>query len=273
MGDKVILVLVDGLGLRVALTHFGYMEGLVAAGAARRWHMRACLPSMSRPLYATVLTGVVPHEHGITTNDDSRALSHPSVFSEARQAGRRTAAAAHSWVSELCNRTPYHAPRDCEVDDEALPIQHGRFYESDDYPDSELFAKATMLAERRAPDVLLLHPMGVDSIGHLHGGESPQYHATATGIDTLLARHAPGWRNAGYDVVVTADHGMDAHGHHGGTLDIHLDVPFYWAPAKPENGFCGGVDDHVACQTAVAPTVLRLLGLAVSSSMPTAPLA
>jgi hypothetical protein len=34
------------------------------------------------------------------------------------------------------------------VDDPALPIQHGRFYISDDYPDMEVFAAAGMLVRR-----------------------------------------------------------------------------------------------------------------------------
>ena len=40
---------------------------------------------------------------------------------------------------------------DREVDDHALPIQHGRFYTQDDYPDLELFHTTAMLVRRRSP--------------------------------------------------------------------------------------------------------------------------
>ena len=172
MKNRAILVLMDGLGYDTAIERLGYMEGLVRHGQARRWRMRAALPSLSRPCYETVHTGVAPHDHGITSNDLVRTSSQQSIFHVVRAAGGTTAAAAFSWFSELYNRAPYDPVSDVEIDDQAQTIQHGRFYTHADYPDYELFLRAAVLATRFRPDFMLVHPMGADTIGHRHGGKS-----------------------------------------------------------------------------------------------------
>lgn len=267
MEQRAILVLVDGLGYETAIGRLGYMEGLVSHGAARRWRMRAALPSLSRPCYETVHTGLTPHEHGITGNDMVRRSGQQSIFDVVRAAGGTTGAAAFSWFSELYNHAPYDAVAHVEVNDPALAIQHGRFYTHGDFPDYELFLRAAVLTERYRPDFLLVHPMGADTVGHRHGGRSSQYANQALEIDKQLAVHLPRWRQQGYTVFVTADHGMDEHGNHGGAIDIHTLVPFYHVGHAE-----GGIAPEDAPQTAVAPTVLKAMGLTPPPAMRTAAL-
>lgn len=257
MKNKVILVLLDGLGYDMAVREMGFMEGAVAKGAARRWKMEVGLPSLSRPLYETIHTGLPPYDHGVTSNKVVRLSQHENVFTLARQAGRRTAAAAYSWFSELYNHVPYDPVMDKEVDDENRAIQHGRFFTEDDFPDVELFRQADMLMKRFEPDYLLLHPMGCDFKGHVFGGQSPQYRRQAGQADDLLAVHAPAWLEAGYHVLVTADHGMDEIGTHGGTREEVMNVAFYHLHGEER----APQDEEKTCQLSVAPTILHLLGL------------
>lgn len=263
MANKVILVLLDGLGYETAVREMGFLEGAVIKGAARRWKMRVGLPSLSRPLYETIHTGLVPYDHGVTSNAIRRNSRCENVFSIARNAGRRTAAAAYSWFAELYNPGPYDPVLDREIDDEEALIQHGRFYTEDDFPDTELFHQGDMLVRRFAPDYLLIHPMGCDYKGHVFGGESAQYRRQAGKADDLLAIHAPAWLAAGYQVLVTADHGMDEIGTHGGTRDEVMHVAFYHL----HGGDTGPLPEAEACQLSVAPTVLALMGLPVPAAM------
>ncbi|HLI13816.1 MAG TPA: alkaline phosphatase family protein [Alphaproteobacteria bacterium] len=259
---RVILLLIDGLGYETAVRHCGYLEGLVQAGAARRWRMRTALPSLSRPLYETVLTGLAPHDHGVTSNDVCRLSRVDHVFGVARRHGRRTGAAAYAWISELYNRAPFDPRRDIECDDEAKPIQHGRFYLHESYPDRDLLYQAAALIDRRRPDFMLIHPMGCDMIGHKFGSDSPEYRTQASKLDSLLAALIPDWRADGYDVLVTADHGMNADGYHGGTLDDVCRVAFYHI-GHPEGGSVG----QEVSQLSVAPTILTLMGLPIPDAM------
>ncbi|WP_462327114.1 alkaline phosphatase family protein [Desulfobaculum sp.] len=227
MSHTVILVLVDGLSAKVAHACMGYLQAIVNAGHAQSYTLTCELPSLSRPLYECILTGVPPIVSGIVDNGVVRRSRHDSIFSLATGAGRTTAAAAYHWVSELYNRAPYDPTRDRYTDDPALPIQHGIFYNVDHYPDCHLFADAQHLLARHAPDLLFLHPMNVDDAGHTHGGDGDGYRAAARRMDSLLSRYVPQWQDAGHQVIITSDHGMAPDRMHGGTTDDERRVPLY----------------------------------------------
>lgn len=225
--QKVILVVIDGLSWQVARDCTGYLSGLTEAGMASRYTLRCELPSLSRPLYECILTGVPPVISGITHNQYTRPSSQTSIFHLARKAGLTTAAAAYHWVSELYNRGPYDAIRDRFTDDPSLTIQHGVFYHQDHYPDDHLLLDGEMLRRRFDPDFLLIHPMNVDDAGHHFGGESAEYRNSARRIDNLLSMFIPEWMAEGYQILVTSDHGMNEDRSHGGTLDSEQEVPLW----------------------------------------------
>ncbi|MHA7001578.1 alkaline phosphatase family protein [Aeromonas schubertii] len=255
MRHKVILVLVDGLSARVA-HGMGYLAALVAAGQGSHHRLACELPSLSRPLYECLLTGANPVQSGITHNGVSRLSTQTSLFHLATRQGRRTAAAAYHWVSELYNVSPWQVHHRV-TDDEGLPIQHGLFYWDDGYPDSHLLADAEALRARHDPDFLLVHPMGVDDAGHRFGLGSPEYRNSARRMDVLLAAVLPHWLAAGYQVVVTADHGMNEDGSHGGTLDDERQVPL-WLLGE---AFDHGATAQAIPQTALCGLLADLMGL------------
>ncbi|MDW6004169.1 alkaline phosphatase family protein [Vibrio mangrovi] len=227
MSNKVILVVLDGLNHSVARQCLGYLNGLIESQQATLYPITCELPSLSRPLYECLLTGVRPVESGIVHNYINRCSEHESVFSLARQQGRKTAAAAYHWVSELYNRSPYHPVEDRFTDDPALNIQHGLFYHWDHYPDEALFLDGEHLRRRYDPDFLLIHPMNIDDSGHQYGLDSPQYRNTARKADMILSDFLPQWIAAGYQILITSDHGMNNDGSHGGTLAEEREVPLF----------------------------------------------
>lgn len=58
----------------------GYLGGMVEAGRGLHTTLNAALPSISRPLYECILTGVPPVVSGITHNGVSRLSLHDSIF-------------------------------------------------------------------------------------------------------------------------------------------------------------------------------------------------
>ena len=95
MSEKVILVVLDGLSYSVAHHCMGYLNGLIKANSATLYQLECELPSMSRPLYECILTGVPPVKSGIVNNQIVRLSHFESLFSLARQAEKTTAAAAY----------------------------------------------------------------------------------------------------------------------------------------------------------------------------------
>lgn len=88
--SKTIFVLLDACGYEIATEYLGYLEHMADYGLAAKYRVRGELPSMSRPMYETLLTGVPSHVHGITCNEVVRRSSQENIFSMCKKAGLTT---------------------------------------------------------------------------------------------------------------------------------------------------------------------------------------
>lgn len=231
---KLVLLLADGLRADTARDYMGYLQALNEAGRAQWRSLRCELPSLSRPLYATVITGKRPLEHGVLGNHQRGQGCGETLFHSLAAAGRSSCVAAYDWFFELLAGEVF----DPLVHRHAVPpdlnISGAAWYYEDEYPDSHLLADAEHLRNEHQPDFMLIHPMGPDHAGHQHGADSPLYALSARKLDMLLAHVVPRWHAAGYDLIVTSDHGMNADHMHGGPLTVERDVPLIWLPAEAD---------------------------------------
>jgi predicted AlkP superfamily pyrophosphatase or phosphodiesterase len=254
--SKVILVVSDALRYDVAMTNMGFLGHLVETRQATMYKIIGELPSMSRPMYETIHTGVASSEHGIVANSIVRRSKMSNVFQSVTSSGKVTAAASYYWFSELYNRAPFDWIEDKEVDDENLPIQHGRFYKLDEYPDAELFTTAALLVRRFSPDYLLIHPSGMDYHGETYGSDSSEYRNQAIRQDAMLAPLLMEWKENGYTILITGDHGINQDGGHGGTTPEQREVPLFII--QPDSQGKGNTNEIVS-HMQIAPTVLKVL--------------
>lgn len=274
LSSKLLLIIIDGVPVRNFRRYFGNLEGWVKNGDARVWTMRSVLPSISGPCYASIHTGVPPQEHGVLANEIRFRVSQPDIFSEVSKAGGKTGAVTHSYWSEFFNRHPFDYVRDLEYDEPDSPITHGRFHTMTGYghdnqmtpSDVDLFATLTMLGERFGIDYGILHTCTLDSMGHRFGHDCVQMDNACLHMDGMLAAFLPRWLKNGYEVIVTADHGQTDRGTHGGHEDLQQDVSFYYfGPAK------GPKPDTLLDQLALAPTILKRLGVKIPPTMKAKP--
>ena len=119
------------------------------------------------------------------------------------------AAAAYGWMYELyCSGNVFDVHKDRYALESNGSIMHGIYYCEDQYPDSHVYTDAEFLRVQYCPDFLVIHPMNVDYAGHKFGAASAEYaHAGNMTVDQI-AQLYEGWIADGYDLVVTADHGM-----------------------------------------------------------------
>jgi predicted AlkP superfamily pyrophosphatase or phosphodiesterase len=225
--NKAILVIVDAMRDDAASLHLGFIEGLVRDGHGIRRPMTTILPSSSRPCYEAIVTGTAPLENGIYCNAIVRTSRMTSLFDVIFQQGGRSAAIGYWFFSQLYRHVPYDPALDCECDDENHPIAHGRFYQADQLPDSHLICQAENLRLRFHPDFILLHLNYTDVVGHGFGAASKQYGDNLLNIDMWLSRYIMLWREDGYTVFITGDHGTSDLGSHGGTAPELTTVPCY----------------------------------------------
>lgn len=252
---KVILVVLDGLNADVAENNMGFLSAMCQEKLGRYYRLQCELPSMSRPLYECILTGVKPVKSGIVHNGVTRLSHEKSIFHYAKQAGLKTAAAAYHWVSELYNVSPFVAHLHRHTANEDLPIQYGHFYYEDHYPDSHLFDDAEHLRLTYSPDFLLVHPMNIDDAGHRAGLDSMKYRNSARQADTLLSYCLQDWLADGYQVLVTADHGMNNDQSHGGILPEERAVPLFVF------GSAFSMADATVAQTELCGTMAEILAV------------
>ncbi|MDE2083020.1 MAG: alkaline phosphatase family protein [Burkholderiales bacterium] len=227
--SRIVVVVADGLRADVAAQAMGYVAALLEAGQARATRHDSGLPSLSRPLYATLLTGRWPLAHGILSNQQVQACG-ATLFDDAHAAGLRSAIVAYHWFCELLGGPAFAPLSDRRRLPEGRGIVAASWYFEDDYPDSHVIADAEALRLAHEPDLLFVHPMGPDDRGHRFGGESDEYRMVARRLDMLLALAVPRWHGAGYDVLLTSDHGMGRDRMHGGTGEAERSVPLVWMP-------------------------------------------
>ncbi|MGA9254854.1 MAG: alkaline phosphatase family protein [Roseobacter sp.] len=271
MNKKLLLIVLDGVPYRNFRRLFGNLEAWVDSGDARVWTHKSVLPSTSASCYASIHTGVPPVEHGCTGNGNVFRISQPDIFSQVRQAGGTTGAVAHSFWSEFFNRAPFDMVRDIEYDEpESNTINHGRFHTMTGYglvnqmtpSDIDLFATLTRLCARFELSYGMLHTCTLDSMGHRFFHDCQEMDHACFVMDEMLAPSISRWRAMGYEIIVTADHGQDTRGHHGGRDAAQQETAlYYFGPAEgPEPG-------TVIDQLQLAPTILSRLGAPIADTM------
>ena len=115
--NRVILVLLDGLNYKNS-DCMGYMTALEREGKAKFAKVLSEMPSLSKPLYETILTGKKPVEHGVLTNEIPVMSKEKNIFSLCREIGLTTGASGYYWLSELYNSAPFDKLRDTNTHDE-----------------------------------------------------------------------------------------------------------------------------------------------------------
>lgn len=268
---KLLLIILDGVPYANWRRYFGNLEGWVQSGEARLWKMRAVLPSTSATCYASIHTGVSPQVHKVTSNETIFRIDMPDIFSEVTKAGGLTGAVTHSFWSEFFNRHPFDYVRDIEYDEPGeSPISHGRFHTMTGYghanqmtpSDVDLFATLTRLCLVKGIDYGILHTCTLDSMGHRFGHDVVEMDHACAVMDAMLAPFIPQWLEAGYEVMVTADHGQSLRGHHGGTGEDQQDFALYYF------GEGKGPEANVLLdQLQLAPTILSRMGVDIPDSM------
>ncbi|MEM7005939.1 MAG: alkaline phosphatase family protein [Pseudomonadota bacterium] len=268
--NKVCLILIDGLRDDTARAACKNLMSAVDTGEARLWTMRACLPTISAPLYESIHTGIAPAEHGLKDNEGIRPSTDPSVFSVVKAAGGQCGIVGHSYFHTLFGGSEFDPFEHIEVNDTDATIAYSRYYSMDGYDtdnsvqpaEIDLCAQTWTIASQYAPQYLLLHTSSCDTLGHAHTGLGKGYFRQAEKVDSAICQLIPRLLELGYEVLVTSDHGMDEVGDHGGDAECLRNVPFIAFSNKLRAKSLEVLD-----QRSLAPTILALAGVAIPQSM------
>ncbi len=252
----VIIIGVDGLspdGVMRAETPT--LRNMMANGS---WslHARGVMPTTSGANWASILDGVGPEQHGVTSNDwqvgefnfptsvTGSGGFFPSIF--------QILTDQHPvWVVGSI----YHWKGFGNLYDH-------RFVDYDVHGESadETAELARAYIQEKRPNFLFVHFDDVDHAGHEYGHGTPQYYDSVAKIDTLIAGIRQATTEAGIAddtvILITSDHGGVGKGHGGETL-AELEIPWIAYGA----GINRGVELDLPINTFDTPaTVAWLLG-------------
>lgn len=233
---QTVVVVIDGLGYLEAQT-MRSTALLAARGQCRTTDVGN--PSLSRPVYAVISTGLEADRSGVHFNDDPSPLAAQSVWELARAAGLSVSVTSElTWWRELF---PAGFDEQVLVDPEENPYLRS--------PPAQL---------------RLIHPLHVDHAGHDAGAASPAYRAAVERDDHELTQFITDHIDFSQDlIIVTADHGHSLGGGHGGRQDRVAHVLTCYAG----RGVLHTPTQGALESTAIGPSLALLLGLPFPADM------
>lgn len=201
------VVLIDGLSARAASTLRAW-QALCARGVAVM--VDVGFPTVSLPVEVTLWSGLTQQQTGIVNNHDEGPLDPPLRGIPSQVPDSWVVAENHGWIVRSLGfaRTEPAADVTDHPQDAAAKARRAAWQAA-----WRAHATAAVASPAR---LAFVHILAVDSAGHAHGGDSPEYRAAAQAadeiVDTLVAA-APSAR-----WFLLSDHGHlgGPRGGHGG---------------------------------------------------------
>lgn len=235
LSRRVVLFVIDGLGEDHS-RQLPSLDELRRRGAAVV--AESHLPSLSRPNYVSLLTGVPPRWSGVRTNDYAWEVPLDSLLLRVHKSARQTAFVTD--VSPGFGR-----------------MFAGQLSEATAAPWRGGLASATLRALERGFPFVVIIAGAVDDAGHKRGAASPEYRRAALDVDRQLGELVAALDLSRDTLLVTSDHGHTASGGHGGDEPEVMRVPLVLAGA----GVRPGATLDGARLIDLAPTAAALLGI------------
>ncbi|XP_075208747.1 GPI ethanolamine phosphate transferase 2, catalytic subunit isoform X3 [Anomaloglossus baeobatrachus] len=281
---RVVILLIDALRQdfvfgAVGKEHMPYTTQLIEKGSSLSFIANAAAPTVTMPRIKALMTGSIPGFVDIVMNLNSPELLEDNLIWQAKQAGKRIVFYGDdTWIKlfpkhfvEFDGTTSFFVSDFTEVDDNVT--RH-----LDD------------VLKRSDWELLILHYLGLDHIGHLTGPHSHLIGPKLYEMDLVLKKiHSSllskgkilkWWQSEDNPInqiqdedpsfpsliVVCGDHGMSEAGSHGGSSDEELQTPLLLISSAFHNKAGTFEEPEMIQQTNLAPTLALGLGLPISMS-------
>ncbi|XP_051890500.1 GPI ethanolamine phosphate transferase 2 isoform X9 [Pristis pectinata] len=220
---RVVIMLVDALREDFVFGHKGrqfmpYTWHLVERGSSHSFIAKAWPPTVTMPRIKAMMTGKIPGFIDIIGNLNSTPLLEDNLIWQAKAAGKRIVFYGDgTWIqmfpgqfTEHDGTTPFFVPDYTEVDENVT--RH-----------------LDKVLERSDWDLLILHYLGLDHLGHLARPNSPLIGQKLSEMDSVVQKLHVGLLSKEASLpsllILCGDHGMSDTGSHGGSSNHELNTP------------------------------------------------
>ncbi|XP_030422045.1 GPI ethanolamine phosphate transferase 2 isoform X3 [Gopherus evgoodei] len=236
-----------------------YTTQLVEKGTCHSFIAEVKPPTVTMPRIKALMTGSIPGFIDVIMNLNSPALSEDNLIWQAKTAGKRIIFYGDdTWVKlfpkhfvEYDGTTSFFVSDYTEVDDNVTR-----------HLDSVL--------KREDWDILILHYLGLDHIGHLTGPNSPLVGPKLYEMDNILKKIHTSLLSKEEEsslpnlLIVCGDHGMSETGSHGGSSEEEVHTPLLFISSAFEKRNGPLKQSELVQQTDLAATLAIGLGLPIS---------
>ncbi|XP_073093973.1 GPI ethanolamine phosphate transferase 2 isoform X3 [Manis javanica] len=238
---KVVIMLIDALRDDFVFGSKGvkfmpYTTYLVEKGSSHSFVAEAKPPTVTMPRIKALVTGSLPGFIDVIRNLNSPALLEDNVVTQAKASGKRIIFYGdETWIKLFPNHfVEYDGTTSFFVSD---------YTEVDDNVTRHL----DKVLRRGDWEVLVLHYLGLDHIGHISGPSSPLIGRKLSEMDSVLRKIHTSLLSEEREallpslLVLCSDHGMSETGSHGASSMEEVNTPLILISSaferKPEPGF------------------------------------
>ncbi|ELU10380.1 hypothetical protein CAPTEDRAFT_94413 [Capitella teleta] len=262
--NRMVFVLIDALREDFALCsdddpRMNFVCSKVADGRARAFRAMAHSPTVTMPRIKALMSGGIPGFVDVVMNFGSSAMTSDNLMTQLLHQNRKLVFYGDDTWMRLFPKhfirsegtTSFFVADYTEVDDNVTR-----------HLDPELSFSDW--------DILVLHYLGLDHIGHLAGPHSPLVRPKLKEMDSVVERIFTSLQ--GSDVrsllVVCGDHGMTAAGGHGGSSLSETATPLillspHWPTNNGEFMYPCFLERSEVHQIDMTPTLASLLGVPI----------
>ncbi|CAH2061500.1 unnamed protein product [Thlaspi arvense] len=268
--DRLILMVIDGLPAEFVLGKDGqppwkawkesmpYTQSLLANGDAIGYHAKAAPPTVTMPRLKAMVSGAIGGFLDVAFNFNTQALLDDNLLGQFFRIG---------WKMVMLG------------DETWLKLFPGLFMRHDGV--SSFFVKDTVQVDRNVsrhlPDefnshdwnLLILHYLGLDHVGHTGGRNSPLMASKLKEMDDVVrTMHLRAMVDRRHDqgqtlLIVVSDHGMTENGNHGGSSYEETDSLMLFIGLSSNSSDYAAATNNVAFQVDLAPTLALLFGVPI----------
>lgn len=265
--NRVVLMVIDGLPAEFLIGKSGippsnemvasmpFTQSLLSRKEAIGYHVKAAPPTVTMPRLKALTSGAIAGFLDVALNFNTQALLGDSLIGQLAQAGwTMLMYGDETWLRLFPNTFARH--------DGVSSFFVRDTVEVDENVTRHLSAELTA----QDWDLLILHYLGLDHVGHLGGRTSPLMAPKLREMDMVIQQlHASLFKsNAGRQtlLMVVSDHGMTHGGNHGGASFEETDAVALFITGNCSSKSVGAENDQ-AFQVDLVPTLALLLGVPI----------
>uniref|UniRef100_A0A0R3RWZ1 GPI ethanolamine phosphate transferase 2 n=1 Tax=Elaeophora elaphi TaxID=1147741 RepID=A0A0R3RWZ1_9BILA len=236
-----------------------FLRQLTSNGQAVAFIGHVQTPTVTMPRIKAVTAGIVPSFADVVMNFASTSISSDNIIGRLHDKGCRcTFCGDETWLRLFPSRFDNHS------------VGVTSFYVSDfkEVDDNVTLCMRSRLENSAVEtwDVMILHYLGLDHIGHSLGGRHSEINSKLIEMDSVIKEIYEKLHeiySTNFSIIVFGDHGMTEGGGHGGSSKLETHVPIVYVDGKKRRSNSETLYVASVEQVDIVPTLATLLNISI----------